>query len=209
MSRLTKLEAVNLILAAGGEYPVNTIDGPTSVNATVALRLLEAAQREVLAVGWHWNVEEEVTFEVDLATGKIPVGSSTLRFQAEDAPWITQRGDFLYDRANHTDVFEEAVMGSVIKYLVWDELPEEAKNYALGLAKVRYYSSYKGTDATLEILQRDAFIARAALEEQDADTGNYSIFDNPDVAAGVRRGNQYVGRATYGGYGNSTNRTPR
>lgn len=209
MSRLSQLEAVNLILAAGGEYPVNTIEGPTSINATVALRLLEAAQREVLAIGWFWNVEEEVSFEVDIATGKIPLGSSVLRFQAPDAPWITQRGDYLYDRSNQTDVFEEAVTGSVIRYLVWDEMPEEAKQYAMCLAKVRYYAGYKGTDATLEIHQRDALIARAALEEMDADVGRYSIFDNPDVAAGVRRGNQYVGRATYGGYSNITNRTPR
>jgi hypothetical protein len=209
MSRLTKLEAVNNVLAAAGEIPVNTIDSPTTANAAIALRLVEVVHRETLALGWDWNTEYRVGLEVDINTGTIPVPSNYLRVSVEDAPWVKHRGSKLYDRSSQSYLFEAAVECTVIKYLPWDDLPEEAKTYIWAMAAVRY-STYRGTsDATLTLLRQQAFVAESALREQDADVGNYSIFDSPDIAVGLPRGNMYVPGSPYAGRSISDDRTPK
>lgn len=209
MSRQTELEAVNAILACAGHMPVNTIEEPTSAQAAVALQLLRTVHREVLSLGWHWNTEYGVTLEVDINTGKIPVPSSVLRFQVEDAPWVIHRGPFLYDRASRSDQFESAVTGWIIRYLPWDEVSEEAKTYITALAKVRYYNGFVGSDQALDLLQREAIIAQVALNESDADVGNYSIFDSPDIAQGLPLGHIYVTGAPRMGRGIMDDRTPK
>lgn len=209
MSRLTKLEAVNSVLAAAGEIPVNTIDSPTTANAAIALRLVEVVHRETLAIGWDWNTEYRVTLEVDINTGTIPVPSNYLRVTVEESPWVKHRGAKLYDRTNQTDQFETAVDCTVIKYLDWDDMPEEAKTYIWTMAAIRY-STYRGTSAeTLTLLRQQAFVAESALREQDADVGNYSIFDSPDIATGLPRGNMYIPGAPYAGRSLLDDRTPQ
>jgi hypothetical protein len=189
--------------------PVNTIEGPTTAQAAVALQLLRTVHREVLSLGWHWNTEYGVSLEVDINTGKIPVPSSILRFQVEDSPWVIQRGPFLYNRADRTDIFDAAVVGSCIRYLPWDEISEEAKTYITALAKVRYYQGFVGVDPGLDLLQREAIIAHVALNEADTDVGNYSIFDSPDIAQGLPLGHIYVTGAPRMGRGIMDDRTPK
>lgn len=208
MSRLTKLQAVNLVLSAAGLYPVNTIDGPTNMDASLVVALLEAVHRETLAQGWHFNTEYEVSLEVESMTGTIPVPSTILRCEIPDMPWVIMRGTKLYDRNAKTDVFEEAVMAKVIKYLEWDELPEEIKELIYKMASVRFYLNHKGSDDNLRLLTQDAAIARAAAVEMDSDVGNFSIFDDPSTALGVPPGHMYMPGAPRGGQDPMFNRTP-
>lgn len=209
MSRLTKLDAVNNVLASAGKRPVNTIDGPTTADAAIAVRLVEAVQREICSQGWHWNTEYLVSLEVDISTGTIPVPSSYLRVVVPDAPYIIQRGAVLYDRSAHSDQFEDAQSCTVVKYLEWDSLPEEAKVYIWTMSAVRYYQGFIGADASLNLLRSQAFIAESNLKNMDADDGRYSIFDSPDMAAGLQRGNMYVPGATFMGRDNLDDRTPK
>ena len=206
--KLTKLEAVNQILACAGMMPVNSIDEPTTSDAALVVQMLEVVHREVLSHTWHINTEYEVTLEVN-HEGRIVVPDSILRFQVEDQPWVIHRGSTLYDRENKTDRFETAVTGWCVRWLPWDELSEELKTYITALCKVRYYSAFVGVDQQADLLRTEALIAQAACTERDADTANYSIFDSPDIGQGLLQGNQYITGAPRLGHGILDNRTPK
>jgi hypothetical protein len=208
MSRLTKLQACNLVLSAAGLAPVNTIDTPTNLSASLVVQLLDAVQRETLTQGWHFNTEYEVGLEVDINTGTIPLGSSILRCEVPDMPWVVQRGATLYDRNARTNQFEEGVTAKVVKWIVWEELSEEAKTLIWKYAAIRFAATHKpSNDVALELLRSDAVFALAALQESDAEDANYSIFDEPGLAVAVPIGNQYVPGAPRGGYDTQYNRT--
>jgi hypothetical protein len=208
MSRLTKLQACNLVLSAAGLAPVNTIDTPTNLSASLVVQLLDAEQRRVLVQGWHFNTEFEVGLEVDINTGTIPVGAATLRCEVPDMPWVVMRGLKLYDRNAHSDQFEEGVTAKVVKWIVWDELSEEAKTLITAQAALRFAATHKpSNDVALGLLRDDMVFALAALQESDAEDANYSIFDEPGLAVAVPIGNQYVPGAPRGGYDTQYNRT--
>lgn len=209
MSRLTQLQAVNNILQASGRAPVNTIDTPTTLDATLATRLLETLQREVLARGWNFNTEFEVSLEVDLGTGYIPLGSSILTAEVADMPWVIQRGDKLYNRNAKTYIFDEAVTAKVIKWLTWDELPEAAKEAMWKSAAAKFLVYHNGESQAIQMLAQDALIAEAALREMDAEQGNYSIFDEPGIGAALPTGHMYMPGAPRGGYDSLIDRTPK
>ena len=50
----SELEAVNTILSATGEAPVNSLTGSLPIDATQALSLLKEISREVQSAGWHF-----------------------------------------------------------------------------------------------------------------------------------------------------------
>lgn len=209
MSRLTKLQASNLVLSAAGLAPVNTIDTPTNLSASLVVQLLDAVQREVLARGWHFNTEFEVGLEVDINTGTIPVGSSILRCEVPDMPWVIMRGLKLYDRNAHSDQFDEGVTAKIIKYLSWDELAEEAKTLIWKYAAIRFAAQHKPPgDVSLQLLAQDASLAEAELKEQDAEIANYSIFDDPGLGIAVPIGNMYVPGSPRMGRDTMFDRTP-
>ena len=51
----SELEAVNTILSAIGEAPVNSLTGSLPIDATQAQNLLKEISREIQAAGWHFN----------------------------------------------------------------------------------------------------------------------------------------------------------
>ena len=52
---LSKLEAVNLMMTAIGETPVNSITSSTTTDVSIAIQILDNVSREVQSVGWHFN----------------------------------------------------------------------------------------------------------------------------------------------------------
>lgn len=60
LSALTKIEAVNRILRAGGEAPVTNLTAPTLAadpNVARAVEVLDETSREVQTLGWRFNTE--------------------------------------------------------------------------------------------------------------------------------------------------------
>ena len=47
----TKLEAINVMLTAIGESPVNTITSSTTTDVSIAIQILDNVSREVQSVG--------------------------------------------------------------------------------------------------------------------------------------------------------------
>ena len=76
----TKLEAINVMLTAIGESPVNTITSSTTTDVSIAIQILDNVSREVQSVGWHFNTDTNYLLCLlytspsprDLSTSRMP-----------------------------------------------------------------------------------------------------------------------------------------
>ena len=62
MTTTNELVAVNMILAALGEAPINSFETAGSVDAAMARDLLKTVTREHQSEGWDWNQEDDWPF---------------------------------------------------------------------------------------------------------------------------------------------------
>ena len=64
-TKMTELEAVNVLLTTIGEAPVNTLTGNQVTDVTIARQVLNEVSREVQSQGWYFNTENGVTLTPD------------------------------------------------------------------------------------------------------------------------------------------------
>ena len=58
----TELQAVNTMLSAIGEAPVNSISGTNNVDVSVAKNILDETSLSIQSEGWNFNTEYNVTY---------------------------------------------------------------------------------------------------------------------------------------------------
>lgn len=157
----TELEALNIMLTAADEDPVQTASQPGHLPLSLAKGVLSEVARAVQTKGWAFNTEYEFPLSRDI-DGYIPLPANTLSFDVDDkftdvSP--VQRGLALYDRKNHTRVFQRDLTGTLIVLLSWDELPQA----------LRQYIAIKAARTFQVRMQAGEFVYRySAQEEQDA-----------------------------------------
>ena len=95
---------------------------------------------------------------------------------------LVQRGRSLFDRKNNTYIFTDSIKVTVVKYLVWDNLPEQARRYITLRAARSLQSRLVGSRELEALIIRDEFAAKANLENSDNNNSDRTIFDNFDVA---------------------------
>ena len=61
----TELESINIMLAAIGEAPVNSLTGTLPVDVKIAQETLTEVNKEVQSEGWAFNTEIDVTLTRD------------------------------------------------------------------------------------------------------------------------------------------------
>ena len=97
----TELESINIMLAAIGEAPVNSLTGTLPVDVKIAQTTLTEVNKEVQSEGWSFNTEIDVTLTRD-GSNQISLPANILRVDANihQHPTIDpiQRGLKLYDR---------------------------------------------------------------------------------------------------------------
>ncbi len=192
IARTTELQAVNTMLSAVGEPPINNLEGQKNADAAIARNILEEVNTEVQSHGWHFNTQLDVSLDpdsnkeivladnvvrVDIAYRTTGTGSSSL-YDDRD---VTQRGGKLFNRSDNTYEFTKAVKAMVIYLLDWDDLPEPARRYITVRAARIFQDRMVGSQAHHAFSKEDEVRARALLREFEMDTGDHSIFDNYDV----------------------------
>lgn len=187
--RTSQLEAINAMLAAVGEAPVNQLTGNLPANVQIAVDLLRNTSRKVQARGWNFNTEEEVELSRD-GDGKIPLPGNCLDLDItfEDGTIDPiQMGDFLYDKKNHTFVFSSNVKCTIIYFRAWDELNEPARDYIKVKAARIYQDQTVGSESHHQFSQTDELEAYTLLTSSNAENTDANIFDSPDMAGIVNR----------------------
>ena len=174
----TELDAINIMLAAIGEAPVNTLTGSLPVDVKIAQSTLVEINKSVQAEGWSFNTEIDVTLTRN-ASKEIVLPVNVLRVDANihQHPDIDpiQRGLKLYDRLKNTFEFDEDLICTVVYFRDFDEIPEQARSY-INIRAARIFVDRLVSDQGLRTYTKeDEIRARVTLTETDLANGDHNM----------------------------------
>jgi len=188
----TKLEAVNTIIGAVGESPVNSLGTGTSrpQQVVIAETLLDDALRDIQSEGWHFNTQKKYTINRDV-NNKAVLPANTMRVDAHPGYHtdldIVQRGSTLYDVKNHTDEFTKDLTVDIVFLLQYTEMPEQFRRWATIRAARQMAARFIGSGEMELFTLRDEQDARAKARRSDSDNADHTIFGNYDIAQIIDR----------------------
>lgn len=189
MTPNSKLEAVNIMLSAIGEAPVNRLSSGL-VEAETAETILTQVSRSVQSEGWHFNRETNVELAPNVA-GEIILATNTIRadqmLNSNNDLDLTQRGGKMYDRKNHTFAINTGVSLDVTYELDFGDLPAVARKYITIKAARILQDNIVGSDALHSFQREDEMQALFELKDYENETADYNIGDNYDVFRVVDR----------------------
>ena len=188
---LTELEAVNQMLSTIGESPISTLEVTGDLNVSVARQVLYDTSREIQTKGFYFNTEVDYPL-ARTVDGYITVPTNTLALEMSQYYRyydVTQRGTRLYDRRNHTFVFTEDLKADLVLFLSWDELPQPAKQYIAIAAARRFQRRMLGDDTSEKFTEMEEVMAKAQLEDSDANARDYNMGDATHMAVVLWRDN--------------------
>jgi len=175
----TELESVNIMLAAIGEAPVNSLTGTVPVDVRLAQSTLTEVNKSVQSEGWSFNTEIDVTVNRNDTTKQIVLSTDILRIDANihQHPTIDpiQRGLKLYDRLNNRYEFDEDLICTVVYFRTFDEIPEPARRYMTIKAARVFVDRLVSDDGLRTYTQEDEIRARAILMETDLANGDHNL----------------------------------
>jgi hypothetical protein len=193
LSTTTKLQAVNTMLSAIGEPPVNTLSSQRA-DSNIAEQILDEVSRDVQGYGWHFNTEENITLTPD-SDGYIKVSNNIVRVDADpNRYWnvdLVLRGDRLYDRVTNSYVFSGPVVITRIVLLEFPEMPEAARNYIAIRAARIFCDRMLGSEKHHVFNNQDEMMALVRMRSYENDTADYSIFDEYSTLSAVNRNASY------------------
>lgn len=177
MPAMTKLEAVNEMLLAIGQAPVNTLEVAGIRDVSIAEQMLDNVSREVQSQGHIFNTfTEEVTPDVN---GFIPVPNDVMHIDATDPTvHVTTRYDTnddstkLYDLDEKTFVFGDQVEVEKVLLIDFERIPQYARRYIVAMAKLRFQASVVGSAQLNNLIEQELGMAyaefrKAELYQQD------------------------------------------
>ena len=174
----TELECINIMLAAIGEAPINTLTGTLPVDAVTAQKTLAEINKDVQNEGWSFNQEFNVVLTRD-GSNQIAIGTDMLKVDANvfDHPTIDviQRGLKMYDRKNNTYVFDTDLTCNITYFRNFDEIPESARRYINIRAARVFVDRLVGDDGLRTYTAQDEARARANLMENDMDNADHNV----------------------------------
>lgn len=183
----TELEAINQMLFAIGEAPVNAVNNG-NVDSAVAQSTLRNVSREVQQKGWHWNTDEGFKLLPDADNGNITLPANTLKVDTTGDSMsldLVQRGLRLYDRVNHTYAFTTSVTVDLVAFLPFEELPEAARNYITLRAARRFQQNTVGSAELSGFGETDELRALVDLQNAEADSADLRMVQDADLHRNV------------------------
>lgn len=173
----TRLEAINELLGAIGESPVNTESNTGLVEADLAAARIDSMSRSVQKRGWHWNtlVNYELVPDED---GYIQLPTSCLKVDTwgKDAHLdYVQRGSRLYDRENNTFVISRSVLVEMVLFLPFHDLPEAARSYITMSAARKYQERLFGAQELSAYDKDDETQAWFDLLDAESDAADHNV----------------------------------
>ena len=198
ISPLTELEAINQVLVAIGQGPVDTLDN-TNPDVAVVQTTLSQVSRDVQSEGWSFNRQSNYPLTPD-ANENIKYPDDVLQIDFTDPyTWsapihygIDEEG-FLYDR-NRTPRSEAMKWGTqtlycdVVFLYQWIELPQPMKSYIVARTSAIVSSRIVGDPTQYQMLQQYEAQCRTFVMEYECNQGDYSYFGSPDPYG---QGNSY------------------
>lgn len=182
---MTELEAVNMCLAAIGESPVNNITNSGLADVAAARAKILEFSRTVQSTGWAFNTERQFPLmRADDGTITLPTNAlkASIDRRTSDAQ-AAQRGQRMYDKKNHTYIWNQDIKADVVFFMDWDELPQAARQYIAICAARSFQATAFTSDSIDKLTENDELKALVALKDAEGDNGDYNMFyDSHSVA---------------------------
>lgn len=178
MTPMTKLDAVNVMLSSIGQSPVNSLDVPGVRDISIASLQIDNTTREVLTKGWSFNSDTQ--YPLSPATdGTIAVPASALFIDPSDRHLnYVERDDGtgtmkIYDRKNHTFIFDRPVKFDIVWGFGFESLPQAFRSYIGTRAARLFQSNVIGSDILFkftELHEREAYATVVRMERRTEDS---------------------------------------
>lgn len=179
---MTKLQAINLILRAGGLRPVAAVDTDGASDAAEAERLLDEVDLEVQATGWHFNTRYDVELSPNDDGDIVPETSIiTIDSYGDDECWdVALVGGKLYDLEDNTFTFTEDIDVWYILRYEFECIPYPVRDYIAREAAYRFAENRPGlvSRAQLQMLFDQKTIAYSRAQSFNARTRNNNMLDS-------------------------------
>ena len=185
---LSKLDAVNEIIGAMGEAPVDTLDNSENVDVINAKRMLEAELRAIQVMGWSFNTVNPFILIPDNNSKHIQWDNTILSIQFPDKRIVRKRGEWLFDVTNNTDKFEAPLEAKVIQYVPFEEMPQVFRQYITVRTAHHFVVRYLGDPSLTQELQREEAQAYMQMMETEITLEQSNILTNPAVQNYMNRG---------------------
>lgn len=195
LTKTNKLQAINTMLSAIGEPPVNSLAAQRA-DSLIAQTILDETTRDILSYGWQFNTDENVVMTPETTTGFIYISDSIVRVDIAStddtvALEVVIRGNRLYNRLTSSYAFTEALTTTQVTLLDFDEVPEIAKRY-ITIRSARIFQDRVVGSSTLHAFEmQDEVSALARLTEYENEVGDYSIFQSESVIRPFLRQGSY------------------
>lgn len=176
--KLTKLQAVNIVLSNVGQAPVTSI---TSTNPMVAIAagIIDEVSHSLQSEGWVFNTEQDYPFTPN-SNKNILIPDNILSidsvYWANFEPII--RGGKLYDKRNHTYEFTDKLYAKVVWYFDFEDIPEVFKQYIAVRAANLFAGRAVGSTEVVKYSEREEALARTACMEYEVNQGDYSVLND-------------------------------
>lgn len=180
-----ELAAVNDMLAAIGESPVNTLEGDSNADVANARRILNKVNTEVQSKGWTFNIEEGVSLVPDVFSQLINYLPDYLSVKSTSGTTIyTNRGGYLFDRSERTDQFTGPVEVNLIRLRSFEEMPVPFRTYIIAKASRRFNIRFFGAAEIEATLQEEESDAWQAVQEYELEYGNFNMLEGDSWTGG-------------------------
>jgi len=174
----TELEAVNLMLSAIGEAPVSSLNDPSLLDASLAKEVLDQTSVSIQTRGLHCNTDLKLKLIRDAVTNQIVLPTNTAKVDSSDVSAhrdVVQRGTKLYDRENHTFVFDENITVDIVYLLDFDDLPQHVRRYVMTKASRRFQTRFMGSETLAGFTAQDEQEALIEFERTEAQTEDSNL----------------------------------
>lgn len=185
-TKMTELEAVNVLLTTIGEAPVNTLTGNQVTDVTIARQVLNEVSREVQSQGWYFNTENGVTLTPDNNKHILPP-ADTARIDSRDYN-IVIREDKLFDLDDFTYEFGGSIKVNIVYYQDFTVLPDAAKRYIAARAARIYADRLLNSETIHAMTSKDERQALVDLRQFEEETADYTMMDSYAVSRITNRG---------------------
>ena len=184
------LDAVNTCLAAIGEAPVNSTTSAELVTVVLAKQFIEERSRLLQSRSWKFNTDIDYSMTRD-TDGRIPIPANVVRIDSTDQYSqydVVVRGQFLYDRAKRTDIFDQNIKCNVTWMFSFEDLPQHAR-WLITVQAARVLQARILNSRELGVFtEQDESQALVLFNDAEQDTGDYNVLrDSHSVSFVLRR----------------------
>tara|TARA_B100001559_G_scaffold223939_1_gene188011 strand:- start:4667 stop:5554 length:888 start_codon:yes stop_codon:yes gene_type:complete len=164
------------------------VETQTNPEVAIAYNTLTEVSREVQSEGWTFNIERNYkNIQPDASTKKIAIPNNALQvdlsqdYVANLGRHAVNRGGYLYDTIEHTDVWDsdETFYLDIVWNWEYQYLPKPIQDYIVARAAVVFCSRVLGDSNQYQMLQQKEAFTRAMALEYECNQGNHSFFGAP------------------------------